>query len=234
MSTDKPIAVIPARGGSQRIPGKNLRPMLGKSLVVRVIETCVESAIFGSVVVSTDSPEIAHISLETGASVIDRPEQLSDHHTPLLPVLAHAVGTRQPTTAVCCVYATAVTLTPHDLVNSWSRFREMMADNPQTSEFLTGVVEFSHPIQRALQLGDADSITMLHPEYAHTRTQDLPPRWHDAGVFIWGTALAWSQPEPVLSRACGFPLPKSRIIDIDTEEDWIAAERVLLTRISEL
>ena len=207
--------------------------MLGIPLAARVISTCLESNVFETVLVSTDSPEIAQLALESGASVVERPGSLADHHTPLLPVVAHAVTDLEPGAPVCCVYATAVTLTPQDLVDSWSRFSELLTTDPLSTNFLTGVVKYSHPIQRALVLGDEGVITMLHPEYAQTRTQDLPPRWHDAGVFIWGTAHSWVQPEAVLSRAHGFPLPESRIIDIDTEEDWIAAERVLSTRINE-
>lgn len=233
MSTEKPIAVIPARGGSQRIPGKNLRPMLGQPLVARVISTCLKSSVFEAVVVSTDSPAIAQLALESGAGVINRPSSLADHHTPLLPVIAHAVADTQPDTPVCCVYATAVTLTPDDLIHSWARFAEMMEEDRLSTNFLTGVVEYSHPIQRALVLSETGAIAMLQPEFAQTRTQDLPPRWHDAGVFIWGTAQSWVRPEAVLTRAYGFPLPQSQIIDIDTEEDWIAAERVLSIQIDQ-
>lgn len=208
--------------------------MLGIPLITRAIATCQDSNIFASVHVSTDSPEIALLAAESGAIVVQRPQSLADHHTPLLPVIAHAVGHHDPSSPICCVYATAVTLSPPDLRASWVRFSEMLETDQLFDTFLTGVVEFPHPIQRAVVLEESGAISMLHPEFAQTRTQDLPPRWHDAGAFIWGTAKSWMQPESVLSRAYGFPLPYSRIIDIDTENDWMVAERVLSTQLEAL
>lgn len=201
--------------------------MLGVPLISRAIGICQESGIFESIVVSTDSPEVRQLTLALGVSVVDRPENLADDHTPLLPVLSHAVSGLDAESPVCCFYATAVTLLPEDLRASWAVFTQLQGHDSLNTSFLTGVVEYRHPIQRALELDESGKLQMLYPEFAQTRTQDLPPRWHDAGVFIWGTKNAWSQPEPVLTRAHGFPLPSSRVVDIDTEEDWIIAERVL-------
>ena len=230
MSTRQPIAVIPARGGSQRIPGKNLRPMLGVPLISRAVGICLESGIFESVVVSTDSPDIRDLAEQAGAAVQDRPSDLADDHTPLLPVMAHAVSGLAPDTPVCCFYATAVTVRPANVAASWHRFQSLTASNPHATSFLTGIVGFPHPIQRALELHDSGELTMLSPEFAQTRTQDLPARWHDAGAFIWGTARAWAQSEPVLARAYGFPLDRAQVVDLDTEEDWEIAERLLSTQ----
>jgi CMP-N-acetylneuraminic acid synthetase len=207
--------------------------MLGIPLITRAIAICQDSHVFADILVSTDSPEIARLASDSGATVVQRPHELADHHTPLLPVVAHSVDGFEPATPVCCVYATAVTLSPQDLTDSWGQFSNMLKKDQLLDTFLTGIVEFPHPIQRALVLDGSGAISMLHPEFAHTRTQDLLPRWHDAGAFIWGTVQSWIQSESVFSRAHGFPLPHSRIVDIDTEDDWIVAERVLSARIEQ-
>ena len=230
MITAQPIAVIAARAGSKRIPGKNSRSMLGIPLITRVIRICQESGIFESIVVSTDSDQIAELARVAGAQVHNRPNALADDHTPLLPVIAEATVGFDPNKPICCFYATAVTVHPGELVKSWQVFEEMLANPSNASSFLTAVVRYPHPIQRALELGANGEVTMLSPEYASTRTQDLPERWHDAGAFIWGSALAWSQDEPALTRAHGFPLSHSETVDLDTEEDWVRAETLLTVR----
>lgn len=230
MTTAQPIAVIAARAGSKRIPGKNSRSMLGIPLITRAIRICQESGVFESVLVSTDSELIADLARAAGAQVHNRPADLSDDHTPLLPVIAEATVGYDPTTPICCLYATAVTLDPVDLATSWRAFEAMLAHPTGANSFLTAVVRYPHPIQRALELSNSGAVTMLSPEYASTRTQDLPERWHDAGAFVWGSALAWSQCEPVLTRTHGFPLPHSEAVDLDTEEDWAKAETLLTVR----
>lgn len=230
MTTAQPIAVIAARAGSKRIPGKNSRSMLGIPLITRAIRICQESGIFTSVVVSTDSNQIADLTQAAGALVHNRPADLADDHTPLLPVIAEATANIDPNTPICCFYATAVTVDPGELVNSWRAFESMLANPTSANSFLTAVVRYPHPIQRALELNPGGEVTMLSPEYASTRTQDLPERWHDAGAFVWGSALAWSQGEPVLARTHGFPLSHSQTVDLDTEEDWVRAETLLAVR----
>ena len=230
MTTAQPIAVIAARAGSKRIPGKNSRSMLGIPLITRAIRICQESGVFESVVVSTDSDEIADLVRASGALVHNRPADLADDYTPLLPVIAEATANVDPATPICCFFATAVTVDPGELVNSWRAFEVILANPKSANSFLTAVVLYPHPIQRALELISGGEITMLSPEYASTRTQDLPERWHDAGAFVWGSALAWSQSEPVLTRAHGFPLSHSQIVDLDTEDDWVRAETLLAMR----
>jgi len=206
--------------------------MLGIPLITRTIEICQRSQVFASILVTTDSAAIAEIAINAGAQVHERPATLADDYTGLLPVMADATTGIDPELPACCVYATAVTLQPSDLVASWDKFVAMQnqngSDGPNT--FLTGVVEYPHPIQRALTLDDSGALTLLHPEFAQTRTQDLAKRWHDAGVFIWGSCGAWARSEPVLSRAHGFELPYSQVIDLDTEDDWLRAESLLKAR----
>jgi pseudaminic acid cytidylyltransferase len=230
VTTAQPIAVIAARAGSKRIPGKNSRSMLGIPLITRAIRICQQAGVFESVVVSTDSDQIADLARAAGAQVHDRPADLADDHTPLLPVIAEATVNIDPKTPICCFYATAVTVDPGELVKSWRAFEAMLANSASVNSFLTAVVRYPHPIQRALELGANGEVAMLSPEYASTRTQDLLERWHDAGAFVWGSALAWSQSEPVLTRAHGFPLSHSQIVDLDTEDDWLRAETLLAMR----
>jgi pseudaminic acid cytidylyltransferase len=230
MTTAQPIAVIAARAGSKRIPEKNSRSMFGIPLITRAIRICQESGVFESIVVSTDSDQIADLARAAGAQVHDRPADLADDHTPLLPVIAEATVNLEPKTPICCFYATAVTVDSGELIKSWRVFESVLADPTSANSFLTAVVLYPHPIQRALDLSTNGKVTMLSPEYASTRTQDLPERWHDAGAFVWGSALAWSQSEPVLTRAHGFPLPHSQTVDLDTEDDWVRAETLLAMR----
>jgi len=230
VTTAQPIAVIAARAGSKRIPGKNSRSMLGIPLITRAIRICQESGVFASVVVSTDSDQIADLARAAGVLVHNRPSDLADDHTPLLPVIAEATANSDPNTPICCFYATAVTVDPRELAKSWRVFEAILANPASADSFLTAVVRYPHPIQRALDLGVSGEVTMLSPEYASTRTQDLPERWHDAGAFIWGSALAWSQSEPVLTRSHGFPLSHSDTVDLDTEEDWARTETLLMVR----
>jgi N-acylneuraminate cytidylyltransferase len=204
--------------------------MLGIPLITRAIRICQESGVFESVVVSTDSEQIADLARAAGAQVHNRPADLADDYTPLLPVIAEATANTAPTTPICCFYATAVTVEPGELINSWNAFEAMLVDPICANSFLTAVVRYPHPIQRALELGADGRITMLSPQYASTRTQDLPERWHDAGVFVWGSALAWSQSDPVLARAYGFALSHSQTVDLDTDEDWVRAEALLAIR----
>ena len=230
MTTAQPIAVIAARAGSKRIPGKNSRFMLGIPLITRAIRICQESGVFESVVVSTDSEQIADLARAAGAQVHKRPADLADDYTTLLPVISEATANVDPLTPICCFYATAVTVDAVELAKSWRTFEDMLTNPASANSFLTAVVRYPHPIQRALELSHDGEVSMLSPEYASTRTQDLPERWHDAGAFVWGSALAWSQSEPVLTRAHGFPLSHSQTVDLDTEDDWVRAETLLAMR----
>lgn len=218
------VAVIPARGGSKRIPRKNVRPLGGRPLIAWAIETCLASALFDDVIVSTDDDEVADIALAAGARVpFTRPASLSDDSTPLVPVMAHALRTLREqgvaAGAACCVYPTAVTLAAEDLDAGW---RLLATSEPVP--YSVGVVRYGHPIQRALAM-DADArLEMAYPDTVATRTQDLPPRWHDAGQFVWGWTDAWIDEVPVLSHAVGVELPAWRVVDLDTEDDWTRAE----------
>lgn len=225
MQAGSGVAVIPARGGSRRIPGKNIREIAGIPAIAHVIRTCRASGVLGRIVVSTDDPDIAEIARQAGAEVpFMRPTELSDDHTGILPVVQHAVRELgiDDRTQVACVYATAITLDAMDLALA----RESLPETPFAS-FVISVTEYDAPVQRALAMSDDGSVTFVDPAMAHTRSQDVPVRWHDAGQFVWGQASTWTAATSVWDSTIGFPVPHWRVVDIDTEEDWRRAELVL-------
>lgn len=231
MAPVQSVLVIPARGGSQRIPGKNIRSLAGIPVLERTINIARASGTADQIYVTTDSPEIAELARHLEVQVIDRPADLADHHTPLLPVMQHAVAQLSESwvvpesIAVGCLYATAVTLDPTDLASGL----ECLWTLPKSARgsFVIGVCAYSHPTQRALKMSEDSHLTPISPEFAGTRTQDLPQRFFDAGAFIWGFHKAWVQTEPILGRSVGHRLPTWRSVDLDTEDDWKRAELVI-------
>lgn len=218
------VAVIPARGGSKRIPRKNIKEFCGKPMIAWSIETALESGCFDRVVVSTDDAEIAEIARQRGADVpFTRPEHLSDDYAGTLPVMAHAVEWLQQEDVelepVCCIYATAPFLQSSDLQSGLERMRQFGCD------YAFSVTEFHFPIQRAIRLNKDGRVAMFSPGHFHTRSQDLEPAYHDAGQFYWGRPVAWLEQRPIFTRdACPVVLPACRVQDIDTEDDWRRAE----------
>jgi len=227
----EPIVVIPARGGSKRIPGKNTRKLAGVPVLARTISVARHSGVGDSIYVSTDSTEIADLAHSLGAFVIERPAELADDHTPLLPVMNHAIahlsqaGLIAPETPIACLYATAVTLDPTDFFQALQQLLNSKLGLP--ASMVTGVVEYPHPIERALRLGTNSELEAVSPRFASTRTQDLLAHYFDAGAFIWGFESGWADPTPVLTRATGYILPPWRSVDLDTESDWSRAELVI-------
>ena len=221
------LAVIPARGGSKRIPRKNIRLMSGRPLIAWTIETAVSSGIFSEVIVSTDDPEIAHIAEAEGASVpFIRPDELANDTATTGAVMAHAVEFM--TNAgfagddVCCLYPSAIFVTGEDLI----RARELLGGAQEDPQYVMSVVEYPHPIQRALRIDEAGTATAVSPQFALTRTQDLEQHFHDAGQFYWGRTQAWRQMRPVVESVRAYMLASGAVVDIDTEADWVLAERI--------
>ncbi len=218
------LAVIPARGGSKRIPRKNIKPFCGKPMIAWSIEAALQSGCFDEVIVSTDDTEIADIARQWGAEVpFLRPSELADDHTGTLPVVAHAIRWHADRGLspehVCCIYPTAPLLLPKFLAHAY----ELMM---QTGcPFCLGVANFGHPIQRALRMSPIGQLSMFFAEYAKTRSQDLEPAYHDAGQFCWATAAAFIEGRfPLLANSAAIVLPRSRVGDIDTADDWELAE----------
>jgi pseudaminic acid cytidylyltransferase len=226
MSGNSTLAIVPARGGSKRIPRKNIRPFLGVPMLARTIETLRASGIFDSIVVSTDDEEIASIAEQAGAQApFRRPPELSNDTAATMPVIAHAINEmqRQGNTAeyVCCVYPAAVLSRVTDFQDAWSKLRGGEVDYVFTS------TSFPFPIQRALRKLDNDRCEMIWPEHRQTRSQDLEPAFHDAGQFYFGRRSAWLESRPIFgTRSVMLELPRYRVQDIDTMEDWDRAEMI--------
>ncbi len=219
------VAIIPARGGSKRIPRKNIRNFCGKPMIAWSIETALKSGVFARVLVSTDDPEIKEISVACGAEApFERPSALANDHAGTLPVVRHAVqwllDHGVPVDKACCLYATAPFTTPGDLKSGLS----ILADD-NTVDFAFSITPFEFPVQRALKLNPNHEVSMFWPEHELTRSQDLPTAYHDAGQFYWGTTRAWLHCDRIYSaHSRGVVLPPHRVQDIDTEEDWLHAE----------
>lgn len=217
------LAVIPARGGSKRIPRKNIRPFCGKPMIAWSIEAARQSGCFDRIIVSTDDGEIAAVARDFGADVpFLRPPELSDDHTGTIPVIAHAIQWQQqhgesPTEA-CCIYATAPFVRAEDLQRGLDLLKHADCD------YAFSVTSYAFPIQRALRIKENGRMEMFQPDHFNTRSQDLEESYHDAGQFYWGNTRAWLAGTPIFSQAAHVILPRCRVQDIDTPEDWARAE----------
>jgi N-acylneuraminate cytidylyltransferase len=216
------ICVIPARGGSKRIPRKNVRLFCGKPMIAWSIQAAAASGCFDRIVVSTDDDAIAEVAQTYGAEApFRRGAALADDHTPTVPVIADAVEQLNigGQTAVCCLYATAPFVTKHDLQAGHGLLMETDAS------FVLAVTTYAFPIQRALRRDSSGGVEMFDPAQMQTRSQDLEEAWHDAGQFYWGKAHSWKTAKGIFEAgAQGLALPRHRVQDIDTEEDWQRAE----------
>lgn len=219
------LAVIPARGGSKRILRKNIKSFAGKPIIAWSIEVALQSRCFDHVIVSTDDSEIAEVAQRLGASVpFMRPAALCDDHTATIPVVRHAIewfmaeGTEPA--EVCCIYATAPFVQVVDLREGL----ELLMAAPDC-HYAFSVTSYPFPIQRAIRITEKERVEMFNAEHFNTRSQDLEEAWHDAGQFYWGRAAAWLAGEPVFSpKSVPLRLPRKRVQDIDTLEDWARAE----------
>jgi pseudaminic acid cytidylyltransferase len=217
------VAIIPARGGSKRIPRKNIREFAGKPMIAHAVLTAKASELFDKVIVSTDDLEIAEVSRTWGAEIpFIRPDELADDHTPTVPVVAHAIENCQvPVSAihaVCCIYPCVPMLRVEDLQIALRMLAEKKLD------YVFPVVAFPSAIQRALRLSPDGTVSPFYDSNVNTRTQDLEPAFYDAGQFYWGTPSAWLSGKPVHSHGYGIETPAWRSVDIDTPDDWCRAE----------
>jgi N-acylneuraminate cytidylyltransferase len=224
MTSGSRVAIIPARGGSKRIPRKNIREFCGKPMIAWSIEAAQASGCFERVVVSTDDAEIAEVAKKYGAEVpFMRPAELSDDYAGTLPVIRHAVDWLiqhgEHIEYACCVYATAPFIAKEDLQRGFSLMQQ------QSSDYAFSVTSYAFPIQRAICITPTERVAMFSPEHFNTRSQDLEEAWHDAGQFYWGTTESWLEERVLFSeRAVPVKLPRHRVQDIDTPEDWTRAE----------
>jgi len=217
------MCVIPARGGSKRIPRKNIKEFLGKPIIAYSIEAALESNCFDEIIVSTDDDEIAELGIKYGAQVpFIRPYELSDDFSNTLSVVKHAIEQKDVNyniESVCCLYATAPFIDAKTIYESYEQFTKSDAN------YCLGITNFPFPIQRAIRVSDKNRLIMFDEENSHKRSQDLEEAYHDAGQFCWGKASAFRNELSIYSGSTlPYILQRDLVQDIDTMEDWLRAE----------
>jgi len=223
------VAVIPARGGSKRIPRKNIKQFCGKPMIVWPINVAKQSKLFEHIIVSTDDEEIAEVAKSCGAEVpFMRPKQLADDYAGTTEVVSHAISWMYEQgwelETVCCIYATSVFLDKDDLKKG---FEAISTDKWQYS---FSVTDYNYSIFRSFKEHPNGGVEMFFPENYEKRSQDLPIGLHDAAQFYWGKPEAWLNNMRLFDRH-SYPVkvPNWRIQDIDTENDWKRAEILFTT-----
>lgn len=219
------VAIIPARAGSKRIPGKNIKPFAGQPIMAYSIQAAAASGLFDRIIVSTDSDQIATVARSYGAEVpFVRPDRLAGDFTPTADVVLHALNWLEANESLpeyfCCIYATAPFLQPEYLQEGFERLRT--AKDAATAFAVTG---FAAPIFRALEIDANGQLKMIWPEHRDTRSNDLKPAYHDAAQFYWGRTNKFLAEKALFSeQAVPVVLPRYLVQDIDTLEDWQTAE----------
>jgi pseudaminic acid cytidylyltransferase len=221
------IAIIPARGGSKRIPKKNIKLFCGKPMIVWSIEAAFKSNAFDKVIVSTDDKVISKISKKNGAEVpFIRPKNLSNDHVSVSEVILHATKWaieeyNNNISAICVIHATAPFIKEKDLNASYEILKK------KECEIVFSATSYPFPIQRAFKINKDNNVEMFEPQNLMVRSQDLEPAYHDAGQFYWMTCEAILESIPTFSsKSKAFLLPRYEVQDIDTEEDWNEAELI--------
>lgn len=218
------IAIIPARGGSKRIPRKNIKAFHGKPMIAYSIEAAQKSGCFDRIIVSTDDQEIADAALKYGAEVpFLRPADIADDYATTMDVMVHAIQYLAKENIspefVCCIYATAPFILADDLRKGLGILNE------PNVEYAFSATSFPFPIQRAIKLTEQGDVEMFSEQYADTRSQDLVEAYHDAGQFYWGKTSAFLARKAIFAEHSKVVLlPRKRVQDIDTVEDWELAE----------
>ena len=228
LKSEKPIAIIPARGGSKRIPRKNIKLFNGEPMISYAISALKKTNLFEEIIVSTDDLEIARISESFGAFIpFMRPEILGGDSIGTVEVIADLVKTLdlKGSRLVCCTYATNPFLDSENLISGFD-----LILNSLEAEYACAVAKYNYPIQRALEVDSHGLMQMALPENLLIHSQTLEERWHDAGQFYFAKAETWASGKPMLMNTIGIGIDKWRCVDIDDEEDWQKAE--LLHKIS--
>lgn len=220
------VAIIPARGGSKRIPKKNIKNFFGKPMIAYSIESARDSGLFSDIVVSTDSQEIARVAKRYGAKVpFMRPKELSDDFIGTSAVIKHALefleNSGKSYEFCCTIYATAPFLQAETLKESFKKLQSSGA------KYCFSAANFSYPIWRSFSIDENERCKMFFPEHLSSRSQDLIEAYHDAGQFYWDN-LSKTSTKPMFDKdSIPFILPRYMVQDIDTQEDWDMAELML-------
>lgn len=217
------VAIIPARGGSKRIPKKNIKYFLGKPIITYPVELALKSNIFDHVIVSTDDDETAAIVADiAGCGVLNRPKNLADDYTPTVPVISHAIVECEKRgwkiTHACCIYPATPFLVPEYLHESLKMLNLMNVD------FSFPIVKFPSSLERSLKIDSEGLVTSFFPEFELRRSQDLADAYYDAGQFYWGKRDAWLTRGDIHAGGLGYIISPWRAVDIDTQDDWVRAE----------
>jgi pseudaminic acid cytidylyltransferase len=219
------LAIIPARGGSKRIPRKNVKSFCGQPIIGYAIAAARESGVFDRILVSTDDEEIANVARGLGADVpFVRPAELSNDHATTVPVIGHAIGWASenwsPVEHACCIYSTAPFVYASDIREAYQR---LVGD--RVTGYVFSATSFPFPIQRAFRITSSGHCSMFQPEHYNTRSQDLEEAFQDAGQFYWGSAQSYLSGKFFFSHdSKPFVIPRYRVQDIDTLQDWTRAE----------
>jgi pseudaminic acid cytidylyltransferase len=213
------IVIIPARGGSKRIPRKNIRPFFGVPILTHTINEIKNTGLFNRIIVSTEDEEISQIAKSAGAEVLIRKPELADDFTTTVDVIAASMLQLQETITfeeeVCCIYP----ITPK--LNRGYIEKAFLMLHSDKLDYVFTAKRFDPSPARALKINDKGKSEMCFPENLNTRTQDLPELFHDAALFYLGTAQAWFKRKPILSGNSKFiEIDKYETIDVDNEQDW--------------
>jgi pseudaminic acid cytidylyltransferase len=218
------IAIIPARGGSKRIPKKNIKEFLGKPIIAYSIETAISTNLFDKVIVSTDNNEIAKVAIKYGAETpFVRPKEFADDFIGTHEVIRHAVNwledNGEKIDYTCCIYPTAPLIEKNDLLKGFDLIKTGKWDS------VMAATNFSYPIFRSFKKLSNGGLKMIFPEHYNSRSQDLPNVYHDAGLFYWAKSDIWKKkPKGYDEKNSIVEIPNYRVQDIDTFEDWKKAE----------
>lgn len=218
------ICIIPARGGSKRIPKKNIKNFLGKPIISYSIKLALASNLFDKVIVSTDSKEISKVAIKYGAQVpFMRPKKFANDYIGTHEVIGHAVNWLESKSEkidyACCIYPTAPLIKKKDLMKGLDLIKKKGCDS------VIAATCFSYPIFRSFKKLSNGGLQMIFPKHFNSRSQDLPKIYHDAGLFYWAKPNIWKK------KPCRFgkknhivEIPNYRVQDIDTYDDWKKAE----------
>lgn len=217
----KPIAIIPARGGSRRLKNKNIKFFYGRPILQRTIETIKKSKIFSKIILSSDSKKIINISKKLKVdSVIVRQGYLASNEAKTIEVIKDVIKKIEYKNYdfVCCVYPCNPLLS---IINLKKTFKLIKKKN---KKFIFPISEYPHPIERAFVLNKDNEIKFLKKKNADLNTQNFKKKYHDSGQFYWGSTLTWIKEHSIHNNSIGYIVPRYKTVDIDTSEDWEMAK----------
>jgi len=219
------IAIIPARGGSKRIPNKNIKEFFGVPILLRTLRILSSSELFDRIIVSTDSEEISEISLqEPGVEISPRESFLSSDSVNIIEVMAGVIKNEKldSDSDISCVYAP----NPFLKIDALALGLQLLRTDLRIS-YVSSVTSYAFPIQRSLKFSSFDGrLEIAESMFSDTHSQNLEVRFHETAQFWWAKALTWVNKYPMQSNVRGIYIPRWMVQDIDTPEDWDRAELI--------